>query len=125
MNRQLVKRVAEAVRARGAEACLDADRLTPADSLVKEVSGAIKRVTHFALFWSRACLGAPWVDRELPDVLAMIAERRLPLVVVRLDTAPLPKTLADTFRIEAIGMSPQELAGSLIAAAQRIARNAP
>jgi hypothetical protein len=124
VNRQLVKRAADAVRSRGAEACLDADRLKPTDSLVQEVGRTLDRLTHFVLFWSRACLGAPWVDRELPEVVSMVLERRLPLMVARLDATPLPKTMADAYRLEAIGMSPQELAASLIAAAQRIARNA-
>ena len=81
-------------------------------------------MTHFVLFWSRACLGAPWVERELPAALAMVVERKLPPLVVRLDSTPVPKLLSDAFRIEGIGMSPHELAQSLLGGIQRIARNA-
>ncbi len=124
VNRQLVARVSAALQSSGVETCNDIARFTPPDSLVQETGRALETMTHFVLFWSRACLGAPWVERELATALTMVVERKLPLLVVRLDSTPVPKLLNDAFRIEAIGMSPHELAQSLLDGIQRIARNA-
>ena len=124
VNRQFVARVSSALQSSGVETCNDIARLAGSDSLVQETGRALETMTHFVLFWSRACLGAPWVERELPAAVTLAIDRKLPLMVVRLDSTPVPKFLNDAFRIEAIGMSPQELAQSLLDGIQRIARNA-
>jgi hypothetical protein len=124
VNKQLVARLARAVQVSGLDVLLDGGRQFPAQSLTQETRDALETMTHFVTFWSRACLGAAWVERELPAAAALVAGRGLPLLVVRLDDSPLPTSLADAFRIEAIGMSPQEIAECLIGAVQRVARDA-
>lgn len=123
VNRQLAHRVGEALRGFGAQIRLDTEHPAPTDSRVQETGRGMERMSHFVLFWSRACLGAPWVERELPAAIMMAVERRLPVLVVRLDLTPVPKVISDAFRIEGLGMSPQELAANLIQAVRRMERN--
>jgi TIR domain len=124
VNKQLAVRVGEALRKFGTQVWCGTDHSVPADSLIHETSRGMEKMTHFVLFWSRACLGAPWVERELKVAVSIAVERRLPVLVVRLDATPVPSVIADAFRLEGLGMSPQELAANLIAAAQRLERNA-
>jgi len=114
VNKQLVVRMGEALRFFGKQVWLDAEYPAPIDSSLPQASRGLEQITHFILFWSRACLGAPWVERELPSAVSMAVERQVPMIAVRLDMAPVPKIIADLFRIEALGMSPQEIAANLI-----------
>lgn len=123
VNKQLVARLARAVQASGLDVLLDSGRLAPTQSLAQETRDALEAMTHFVLFWSRACLGAPWVERELPAAASLVAGRGYPRLVVRLDDTPLPASMGDVFRIEAVAMSPQEIAECLVGAVQRAARD--
>jgi hypothetical protein len=125
VNKQFILRVAGAMEENGIGVRLNTDRTMFGNSLVKETHRSLETMTHFVLFWSRACIGAPWVERELAATVDLVVERRIPLVVVRLDFTPLPNVMSDAFRIEAIGFSPQEIARSLADAVQRMARHAP
>lgn len=123
VNRQLVARIAQAVEESGTHACHQATRAIAADSLAKETAQCLQQMTHFVFFWSRACLGAPWVERELGPAVELAIERKIPTVAVRFDFTPLPEVMKDAFRLEGVGMSPQEIARGLLDAVQRIARN--
>ncbi|HVB35397.1 MAG TPA: toll/interleukin-1 receptor domain-containing protein [Patescibacteria group bacterium] len=123
VNKQLAIRVGEALRNLGTQVSFEGEYSVPVDPRPEETNRALEPMTHFVLFWSRACLGAPWVERKLPTALSMAVERRLPVLVVRLDMAPVPQVIADAFRIEGLGKSPQEIAESLIRAARRLERN--
>lgn len=123
VNKQLVSRVGEQLRNSGTQAWLDADHSVPGESPLQPARRGLDQISHYVLFWSRACLGAPWVERDLSWAVAMAIERQIPMIVVRLDLSPVPKILADFFRIEGLGMSPQELATASIHAARRLGRN--
>jgi hypothetical protein len=81
-------------------------------------------MTHFVLFWSSNCLGAPWVERELNSAIALLVERSIPLIVVRLDKTPVPSIIADVFRIEALDANPEVIGGTVADAVERLSRSA-
>lgn len=123
VNKQLVVRVGEALRDFGVRVWIDTEHAVPGDCPTHETSRGLEGTTYFIVFWSRACLGAPWVERELSAEVSMTVERRLPIFVVRLDLTPVPKMISDAFRIEGLGMSPQELGRELLGAVRRSERN--
>lgn len=123
VNKQLAVRVADALRSFRTQACFEGERSEPAGTQPPGTNWTLDPMTHFVLFWSRACLGAPWVERELPAAISTAVERQMPIFVVRLDMTPVPQLIADAFRIEGLGRSPQELARSLVRAALRLERN--
>lgn len=123
VNKQLAVRVGKALHSLGARVLLDGEPVVSTDSLIHENGRSPGEMTHFVLFWSRACLGAPWVERELVTAVSMAVERRVPVLVVRLDMTPVPQMIGDSFRIEGMGMSPQEIAEKLMQAVRRMERN--
>lgn len=95
--------IARAIKRGGVNVWLDEEQLVSSQSLSGEISRALGKMTHFVLFWSARCVGAPWVERELNSAIALLIEKAIPLVIVRLDPTPVPAVVADLFRIEALG----------------------
>ncbi len=116
VDKTLVRDVSTSLKRSGVGVWFDEDKLIPSDSLVGEIGKGLTEMTHFALFWSEACVGAPWVERELNSAVVRLIEVHVPLLVVRLDETPVPTMIADIFRIEAAGIPSNEI-GSLIAGA--------
>lgn len=124
VNKARVEPVADEIKRKGVGIWLDKERLAPSDSLIGEISRGLEQMTHFVLFWSNDCVGAPWVERELHAATAQLIQRRLPILIVRLDSTPVPAILADLFRIEGEGLSPSEIADAVVSAVERIAKRA-
>jgi len=101
---------------------LDAERLTPSQSLTEEISRALGSMTHFVLFWSSYCVGAPWVERELNSAVALLIERAIPILIVRFDRTPVPTIVADLFRIEALDQTNDAIGARIVEAVERLAR---
>jgi hypothetical protein len=72
--------------------------------LIDEVNAGLETMTHFALFWSQQCVDAPWVKREPNAAVTMLLEKQIPLLVVRLDTTPVPAIIADLLRDRGHGL---------------------
>ena len=121
-DKALVREVALAVKRKGLGIWFDEEQLVPSQSLVEEIGHALERMTHYVLFWSQRCQGAPWVDRELRAAVSRLIEKQVPLLIVRLDGTPVPAILADVFRIDAAGRPPDEIALRIAGAVERLAR---
>jgi hypothetical protein len=122
VDKTVVEQVASEIKRKGVAIWFDKERLVPSDSLVREISRGLEQMTHFVLFWSKACAGAPWVERELNAATAKLIERRLPILIVRLDSTPVPDILADLYRLEGSDMSPTEIGSAVVDAVQRLAK---
>jgi len=72
----------------------------------------IEEFSHFALFWSKNCLNAPWVEFELGAAISACVEQGKPILVVALDETPVPPGIRQFVRIGAAG-SPDEAAKGL------------
>ncbi|MBI3249041.1 MAG: toll/interleukin-1 receptor domain-containing protein [Deltaproteobacteria bacterium] len=122
IDKPFVERISNHLKRRGLGVWFDQDKLVPSQSLVREISNGLETMTHFVLFWSRACIGAPWVERELQAATALLIERNIPILIVRLDDAHVPAIVTDLYRIEASGMEPQAVAAVLVDAVYRLER---
>jgi TIR domain len=124
VDKPTVSSVAKTIKRKGLNVWFDEERLIPSQSLTAEISQALGKMTHFVLFWSSNCLGAPWVERELNSAIALLIERAIPLIIVRLDKTPVPSIIADVFRIEALDTNPELIGGIVIDAVDRLSRSA-
>jgi hypothetical protein len=114
-----VATVADSLKRAGKAVWLDRERLVPSVSLWGEISSGLDEMTHFVLFWSAACLDGAGVTREWRA--AAMTERNIPIIIVRLDQAPVPAVVADLFRIEALGLDPSQTAARISDAVDRLA----
>jgi hypothetical protein len=105
IDKPTVSAIARQIKNEGVNVWLDEDRLVPSQSLPAEISSALDKMTHFVLFWSSNCVGAAWVERELNSAIALLIERSIPLIIVRLDQTPVPSILADLYRIESLDLT--------------------
>lgn len=122
VDNALVKPIAAQIKQRGIAIWLDKEKLVPSDSLIEEINRGLEQMTHFVLFWSEACTHSPWVKKELNAATAKLIENQLPILVVRLDNAPVPAILADLYRIEGSSMSPSEIGNAIADAVERLAK---
>jgi hypothetical protein len=99
----------------------DSDQLVPSDSLVAAIDRGLSRMSHYVLFWSEHCVGAPWVARELQVGVTRLVEHSVPVLIVRLDDTPPPSIVSDLYRIEAQQMAAPEIAGAIVDAVRRLA----
>lgn len=122
VDNHVVAPVAARIRSRGIGIWLDQDVLVPSDSLVDEISAGLERMTHFVLFWSAACVGAPWVEKELRAATMRLVESHTPMIIVRMDDTPVPAILADVYRIEGGEMTSGQIGDSVADAIERLAK---
>ena len=120
-DKGVVRQMALAIKNEGVAVWFDEERLIPSQSLVEEINHALEKMTHYVLFWSRSCIDAPWVTKELHSAVSRLVEKEVPLFVVRLDETPVPAIIADIFRIEALGYTPEEIGTRIADAVERLA----
>ena len=113
-DKDIVDEVATQLKRSGIAVWLDKNELVPSDSLGGEISFGLDRMTHYILFWSQACIDAPWIRREWEAATAARIDRRVPIIIVRLDKTPIPSIMADLYRIEASGKSWGEITATLV-----------
>lgn len=123
MDKAMVSEVAKHIKNRGIRVWIDEQQLVPSQSLVVEVDRALSNMTHFVLFWSANCVGAPWVERELAAAVAVLIEKSVPLIIARLDSTPVPSIVQDLFRIECLDQEPTAIAAQIQSAVDRLARH--
>jgi TIR domain-containing protein len=122
VDKDLVREVSKSLKRNGVGVWLDEEQLIPSDSLVAGIDKGLTDMSHFALFWSEACVGASWVERELHSAVARLVNAHIPLLVVRLDETPVPTVIGDIFRIEAAGMPSIEIGISIARAVDRLVK---
>jgi hypothetical protein len=123
IDKPTVSAIARKIKSEGVNVWLDEDRLVPSQSLTAEISSALDKMTHFVLFWSSNCVGAPWVERELNSAIALLIERSVPLIIVRLDQTPVPSILADLYRIESLDLTAEATGVRIADAVARLGRS--
>jgi TIR domain len=120
-DKAVVRLIASAIKANGVGIWFDEEQLVPSQSLIEEIDRALQSMTHCVLFWSKSCVGAAWVKRELQSTVSRLIEKGIPLFIVRLDETPVPTIIADIFRIEAMALAPEEVGGRIADAVVRLA----
>lgn len=115
-----VSEVAMAIKRGGINVWLDKEQLIPSQSLTEEINRAFGKMTHFVLFWSSNCVGRPWVEREINAAITLLIEKKIPLIIVRLDQTPVPVICADLFRIEALGETGDDIGRRVVDAVKRL-----
>jgi hypothetical protein len=121
VNKAVVTPVAKAIRQLGADIWYDQEEMLPSDSLVTEISRGLDTMTHFILFWSKDCVGAPWVQRELSVAVSKLVEAQLPIILVRLDQTPVPAILSDLLYVDGTSGDPAGIAEAIVKAVERLA----
>lgn len=121
-DNETVSEIARAIKRGGVNVWLDEEQLVPSQSLIGEINRALGEMTHFVLFWSSSCIDAPWVNRELRSAVTLLIEKGIPLIIVRLDSTPVPTIIADLFRIEAMGEDPTATGQRIVETVERLAR---
>lgn len=122
VNKQTVKDVSRELSRKGIDFWLDEEQLVPSDSLVEEISRGLAEMTKFVLFWSKNCVDAPWVHRELNAAISKLIENKIPIMIVRLDKTDVPDIVRDLLRIEAYELTIEETAAQMAKAVDTIAR---
>lgn len=98
-DKPFVEAVGDALKLRGPRIWFDKERLIPSDSLGLGIDGGFAECSHFVLFWSRHCVGAPWVRFELGSAIQSCVEQGKPIFVIKLDETPVPPSIAQFLRI--------------------------
>lgn len=120
IDKPFVSKVSESIKSQGVNVWIDEEQLIPSQSLTEEISSALGKMTHFVIFWSIDCVDAPWVKRELNSAISILIERSMPLIIVRLDSTPVPPILTDILRIEAAGTASKLVGNSIVEAVKRL-----
>jgi hypothetical protein len=119
VDNTVVEAIARGIKLRGVGIWIDRERLAASDSLPDQISTALGSMTAFVIFWSAACVNAPWVKRELSAATSLLIEKQIPIFMIRLDATPPPPILSDLLWIEASGKQPDAVAGELVDAIRR------
>lgn len=122
-DKPAVEAVGRALRRRGVEVWLDKEQILPSDSLGLSINGGLAESSHFALFWSRNCQNAPWVEFELGAAISACVEQKKPIFVIALDETPVPRGIRQFVRISR-GDSSEETADGLANAITALNRRA-
>lgn len=122
VDKALVARVSQGLQKAAIGTWLDRDVIVAGDSFVSEINRGLETMTAFALFWSATCVNAPWVRLELDAAIALLTDRNIPILIVRLDDTPVPAIVAHLHRIEAEGLTAEEVATALADAITRRAQ---
>ena len=120
IDKPKVREIAQALESEGIRVWFDEADILPSQSIVEEVGGGLGSMSHFLLFWSRSCIDAPWVKRELSVAVKKLIESGVPLFVISLDQTPVPPIIEDLKRIDATTVSPVGLAQLIREAIRRL-----
>jgi hypothetical protein len=122
VNKQTVREISQELNNRGIDFWLDEERIVASDSLVEVITRGLTEMTHFVLFWSKDCIDAPWVRRELSAAVMKLVESKIPIFIVRLDTTNIPEIIRDLRWIEAVNITPKIVGGKIADAIEALAR---
>lgn len=122
VDKELVRKTAIEIKRKGVGIWFDEEQLVPSHSLIEEINNALGKMTHFVIFWSSNCVNAPWVERELRSGITQLIENKVPLIIVRLDTTPVPTIISDIYRIEAAGESPEQVGFRIVDTVERLSK---
>lgn len=122
IDKTKVRDISKALEQLGLRVWFDENDILPSQSIVEEISQGLGSMSHFILFWSSSCIGAPWVSRELHVAVKKLIESKVPLFVVALDNTPVPPIIDDIKRIQADELSVDALGVSIQHAIQRLPR---
>jgi len=95
-DRDFAVEIQRVLKKHGAATFLDQDEILVADSLPDRILNGIKACNHLLLLWSRAASGSHWVRKEL-DAARSLRKKVIPY---RLDSTPLPRSLAHVVFLE-------------------------
>lgn len=123
VNKDVVKQVAKRIKDLGVGIWFDEEKLIPSMSLISEINNGLEQMTHFVIFWSKDCIGAPWVEKELNSAISKLIENKLPILIVRLDDTQIPTIISDLFRIEAGGLSGIEIGDAIVTPIERLEKH--
>lgn len=119
-DKAIVRSIAKEIKSKGVGVWFDEEQIIPSQSLTSEINSALGRMSHFVLFWSANCVGAPWVEREFNVALNMLVANRVPLLIVRLDDTEVPAIASDLLRIEAWDDAASAVASKVVDAVNRL-----
>lgn len=122
IDKPKVREIAQALESTGIRVWFDEADILPSQSIVEEIGGGLSSMSHFLLFWSSSCVGAPWVKRELSVAVKKLIESGVPLFVISFDQSPVPPIIEDIKRIDASSISASNLAQLIQVAIQRLPR---
>jgi hypothetical protein len=109
-NKPVVEAIGRSLRRLGVRIWLDRERILPSDSIGLSINGGLLHSSHLALFWSKDCIGAPWIDRELGAAVTLCVQEKKPLFVITLDSTPVPAIIGDLLRISVVDTPPEKVA---------------
>lgn len=97
-DKNLVRRLAEALRAGGIDTFFDEWDIRIGDSIRRRIDEGLKNSTHFLIVLSPRSVGKPWVDEELDAAFDRLTSDGMPILPVlldaeRLDRSSLPSLL--------------------------------
>ena len=122
IDKSKVREIAGAIEGVGLKVWFDETDILPSQSIVDEISDGLNSMSHFLLFWSSSCVGAPWVNRELSVAVKKLLDSQVPLFVISFDSTPVPTIIDDIKRIDASETSAHQLAQIIRDAIQRLQR---
>ncbi len=122
IDKPKVREIAQALESAGVGVWFDEADIVPSQSIVEEIGGGLNSMSHFLLFWSISCVGAPWVKRELAVAVKKLVELGVPLFVINLDQTPVPEIIQDIKRIDATSTPAADVAQLIRDAIQRLPR---
>jgi hypothetical protein len=90
------------LRLAGVDVWLDAWEVSPGDSIIGKVSGALEVADTVVLLWPKNAVSSRWVNRELETALdRQLTDGSVRIIPVCLDDSELPRLLRQVKRIVA------------------------
>ncbi|HEV8546867.1 MAG TPA: toll/interleukin-1 receptor domain-containing protein, partial [Candidatus Limnocylindrales bacterium] len=97
-DKELVMRLAAALRARGCRVWIDQGEMRVGDHLIDRVAGAIEEMDFLLAILSEAAVKSPWCQRELSLAMSGELEKaRIKVLPVRIGSVVLPPTLKGVY----------------------------
>lgn len=90
-----VRAVVHCLKERGVELWFDRDNISPSQDTIREIDSALEQCSHFLLFASQSYFDSEWATAEYRAALyTALSTKTVSVVVVKLDSVPLPALLA-------------------------------
>lgn len=124
IDKPIVASVVGEMERLGIRVWFDRDKILPSDSLGLSLSDGLRQSSHFVLFWSKDCVGAPWVRFELGAAVSACTEGGKPILVVVLDDTPVPSEVSQFVRLDG-RQEPKGVARQLADAVDRLNHRTP